>query len=108
MVIPYSNFFGNVEREYALQCVGPGWAILINHLYDVKPEDTVVEQVKEKFGGLRFYTSATTLEFAEQIEQAEAKSNHICEQCGAPGSFDNRFHWIKVLCNKHKKVRTTN
>jgi replicative DNA helicase Mcm len=39
-----------LTRKSALSCVGAGWSKLINNLYDAKPKDVVVIQVKEKYG----------------------------------------------------------
>ena len=47
-----------MNRQEALSSVGKGWARIINNLYDAKPKTTLVIQVKEKFGGLRFYVGS--------------------------------------------------
>jgi len=61
-----------------------------------------IDQVKEKFGTLRFYVSSATPEVYNYIEFAEAMSSKTCEVCGSPG-FSRTGGWIKVLCNKHSK-----
>ena len=62
-------------------------------------------QVKEKFGGLRFYMSRTTDEMREAIAQAERASFCVCDVCGEPG----RVHIISMLvatrCDEHAKQR---
>jgi hypothetical protein len=64
-------------------------------------------QVKEKFGGLRYYTAldgvddATAKAFFDLIEEAEAKSFHVCERCGEPGVLSRKGGqrgWLKTLC----------
>jgi hypothetical protein len=47
-----------------------------------------VLQVKEKFGGLRFYVSHQhrTDPILQRIEAAERESLRTCEVCGQPGS----------------------
>ena len=40
-------------RKEAKDSVGKGWHNCIDILFDAKPEETRVAQVKEKFGGLR-------------------------------------------------------
>lgn len=57
-------------------------------------------QVKEKFGGLRFYMTSATDEMWDLISEAEHKSYRICEVCGKKGRVRNRG-WLKALCNKH-------
>ncbi len=64
-----------------------------------------VQQVKEKFGELRFYMNSTTDEMEDLIQEYCEKSGHICENCGKPGS-PTESGWIKTLCkdcNKEKK-----
>lgn len=64
----------------------------------------VIEQVKEKFGTLRFYTDRGSPEVHNYISFAEAMTAVTCEECGAPGESRND-DWIKVLCDKHYKER---
>jgi hypothetical protein len=58
-----------------------------------------VEQVKEKFGGLRFYVSGADDFINGAIELAEDLSFTICEVCGNPGEA-NEEGWIKVRCQE--------
>jgi hypothetical protein len=60
----------------------------------------VAVQVKEKFGGLRFYVQAATDKHYNYISFAESMSYHTCEECGAPGT---RYTdgWHSTLCNIH-------
>lgn len=72
-----------------------------------------VLQVKEKFGGLRFYTSLPPIEVggSEEIVKAvrsligdaEAKSYKTCEVCGAPAERDEDNVWMRTVCELHKK-----
>jgi hypothetical protein len=62
----------------------------------------VIVQVKEKFGGLRFYTNGGTPEMHNYIHFAEMISRNMCEECGAPGKTRNG-RWIRTLCEKHHK-----
>ena len=43
----------------------------------------VAEQIKEKFGTLRFYAYGGDEKTAGMIEMAEALSGRMCEECGA-------------------------
>jgi hypothetical protein len=45
------------DLELALRSVGSGWGQIIRHIYAVMPANVRVEQVKEKYGGLRLYYS---------------------------------------------------
>ena len=61
-------------------------------------------QVKEKFGGLRFYmTSHGNPAIDDAISEAERKSYRTCEHCGLPGE-ERDGGWVKVLCDScHEK-----
>ena len=63
-----------------------------------------VNQVKEKFGGLRFYWSGGNDVIAGLVAFAEAMSMQICEICGDKGETDWKKPWVKTLCEKHKKA----
>jgi len=86
-----------------------GWGSLIAEL-EVKLKalspDYTVSQVKEKFGGLRYYAHPgeadpeTSERFYDLIREAEAKSYKTCECCGQPGRLARRGGggWYKTLC----------
>jgi len=56
-----------------------------------------VAQVKEKFGGLRFYIDGGTDAIYELIDAAETKSLRTCDQCGAEGERRGGG-WVRTLC----------
>jgi hypothetical protein len=64
-------------------------------------EQVVVEQIKEKFGGLRFYYSGGDEKIQGMVCMAEAWADHSCEECGAPGTSGGKG-WIKTLCPVHR------
>ena len=55
-------------------------------------------QVKEKFGGLRFYMTCGMDEISDLISEAEALSLKTCEECGKPGE-ERGGGWIHTLCD---------
>ena len=69
------------------------------------------EQVKEKFGTLRFYYSVDykDLEYSDSegwdniirslVSRAEMMSGYTCERCGERGKI-RPGGWIKTLCDK--------
>lgn len=63
---------------------------LVNQVY--------ANQIKEKYGTLRFYYSGGDEQVAGMVAVAEAMSSVICEGCGSPGS-KTRSGWIRVLCD---------
>jgi len=62
----------------------------------------VASQVKEKFGGLRFYVNGATDEHWAYIRFAESMSYKTCEVCGNPGK-PYTDGWHATLCETHAK-----
>jgi hypothetical protein len=59
-----------------------------------------VLQVKQTFGGLRFYTNLSSEAIRERINAAGLESVRTCQVCGQPGRL--REHgWIKIVCDEH-------
>lgn len=61
-----------------------------------------IQQVKEKFGGLRFYIATVDKRIQAWTDYAEAVSTRICEECGAPGE-QRHGGWVRTLCDKHEE-----
>lgn len=97
--------YGEYTLEEALASVGKGWAPLIERLFAAKPANVKVQQVKEKFGTLRFYTSPNPIGYENFIIGVERESATICEWCGKPGTIDNRYFWLLTLCTSCKRKR---
>ena len=99
--------------RYGGIAVGKGWFDLLNqacrliqsHL-DWKPEipQVVAEQVKEKFGGLRFYVQGGDDYTNGIVAMAEQMSFMLCEECGAPGERGGSG-WVSTLCETHRAER---
>ena len=90
---------------YGFEC-GDGWFDLIWDLCEkIEPivdKDFNVFQVKEKFGGLRFYTDGCSDEIFKLIHEAEMIAEATCENCGKPGK-SRKGGWIKTLCDECDK-----
>lgn len=94
--------------------VGDGWHDLIRDL-SVKLEKAILalpeaeresyyaQQVKEKFGGLRFYMSCQTDEMDVAIDEAEKRASKTCETCGKPGKLTGSG-WLRTSCEEHAKT----
>jgi hypothetical protein len=63
----------------------------------------IAVQIKEKFGGLRFYVQAATDKHYNYISFAESMSYRTCEECGAPGKTYTDG-WHKTLCDIHAEM----
>lgn len=66
---------------------------------DYKP--VVVQQVKEKFGTLRFYYTGGDDIIFGMVAYAEAISGMTCEVCGDRGTTDWKRSWVRTVCSKH-------
>lgn len=61
----------------------------------------IADQVKEKYGELRFYSHGGDL-FTEGVQESICiLSFKICEVCGNKGEMQDKA-WIKTVCEKHK------
>lgn len=88
--------------------VNDGWYDLIDTLcdrLDALNVDCTAVQVKEKFGGLRFYVDGIEHEDERRAYQAsgaitfaQEMSRNICEDCGDRGEM-RRGGWIRTLCD---------
>ena len=89
-------------------CVGNGWLGIIKSLIEDLIQlgwDKQICQVKEKFGGLRFYINSGSDEIYKKIFEAEIKSNEVCEKCGNHGELRNDIGWYLTLCENHYKEK---
>jgi hypothetical protein len=118
----YEAFVKSMEEKYPKMfsqpyggfAVGEGWwPILqalcsnIQHYLNWKNKESetvpqvVVEQIKEKFGGLRFYYQGGDNHIGGMVRMAEAWAEKSCETCGAAGTLGGKG-WIKTLCPTHR------
>ncbi len=96
---------------------GDGWYKIIDLLCSLLQWDIdhnghpqiEATQVKEKYGGLRFYTNGMDERQHGMISFAEHLSEHTCETCGSMEGVRQTTGWIVSLCPKcmaeYKKKR---
>ena len=97
---------------WGFEC-GDGWFPILNQLMgsiqshiDWKNKDSEVvpqvtlDQVKEKFGTLRFYYTGGDDYIRGLVSMAESMSSITCETCGKPGTRTSGG-WIKTACVEH-------
>lgn len=114
METKYPKMFS--ERYGGFAC-GPGWWPILDSLcaniqshIDWKSkqgkhiQQVTVAQIKEKFGGLRFYYDGGDDQVFGMVRMAESWADHTCEECGAPGKA-REGGWIKTLCDTHEAER---
>ena len=59
----------------------------------IAEQEVIATQVKEKFGGLRFYYDGGDDVVEGLVWMAQALSHHICEECGNPGT-PTKTGWV--------------
>jgi hypothetical protein len=104
----YPKLFSN-KQFWGFEC-GDGWYDILDnlcgaikeHTYD--SDEVYVDQIKEKFGRLRFYLSREDDVIHGMISMAEYMSAHTCEMCGAPGKTRD-VSWFVTLCDEHYQAR---
>jgi len=107
MVRP-NNYAGrDPYTMFGVEC-GEGWYDLLDKLMteieSVCPGGVCISQIKEKFGGLRFYVDGAPREVFDIIDKYEALSEKTCESCGGPGKQTDDG-WIVTLCEKCDEKR---
>jgi hypothetical protein len=60
-----------------------------------------VAQIKEKFGGLRFYYDGGDERIFGMVIMAESWAGRTCETCGNKGK-QRGGGWIRTLCDEHE------
>ena len=65
-------------------------------------QQVVADQVKEKYGTLRFYYSGGDDRIAGMVTMAESMSAVTCEFCGKPGKRNNSG-WLRTACEEHQE-----
>lgn len=97
-----------VNVEFLQGFVRAGWAPIIERLVtdlEALGWDGKVYQVKEKFGGLRFYIGDGSEEIYKRIDQASDESFKTCEVCGTTeGVTTEGRWWIETLCPSCRKA----
>jgi hypothetical protein len=100
-------------QKYGGFAVGEGWwpmleslcEIIQSHIKHHKDCPPIkIEQIKEKFGGLRFYYQGGDEFIHGSVWMAESMSHKLCEECGSPGERRNGG-WIRTLCSTHEQER---
>jgi hypothetical protein len=83
--------------------VDKGWYQLIKDLIDDLIKlgwNKEICQVKEKFGGLRFYINGGTTEIFNRISEAEELSFNTCEVTGNKGELRTDIGWYRTLSDE--------
>ena len=115
----YPKIMVNRDKDMTETCMcwgfecGDGWFQILNQLmgniqnhidWQNREKEVVrqvtLDQVKEKFGTLRFYYSGGDDTIRGMVSMAESMSSVTCEECGKPGTSTSGG-WIKTVCKEH-------
>jgi hypothetical protein len=101
---------------WGFEC-GDGWYNILNQLmgniqhhidWKNKKEEVVpqvtLDQVKEKFGTLRFYYTGGDDYISGLVSMAESMSGVTCEECSAPAETHGPG-WIRTICDPCEQQR---
>lgn len=89
---------------FGFEC-GDGWYHIIEkalHQLSMLDDETLILQVKEKYGTLRIYLSGFSDEAEKIVNDAENLSSYTCEKCGKVGKL-NTDGWYSVRCEECKE-----
>ena len=119
----YPKMMVNREKSMMETCMcwgfecGDGWFNILDQLmgniqhhidWKNKKEEVVVQvtldQVKEKFGTLRFYYTGGDDIIDGMVRMAESMSGVTCEECGNPGKRIGGG-WVTTVCEEHATAR---
>jgi hypothetical protein len=110
--VKYRHLFTNERRNpvamFGFEC-GDGWYKILeqlishidhylNHKYKGEQTDFEIVQIKEKFGGLRFYVHNADDVIHELIRFTENLSYRTCEYCGSNQNVMRSKGWIVTAC----------
>jgi hypothetical protein len=100
--------------HFGMEC-GDGWYDLLdellaklNYISNVSGVQVVADQIKEKFGTLRFYYSTVAKNdldlnvivckiIDDIVDRAEKCSGYVCEKTGKTGVLCSRGGWLKTV-----------
>lgn len=104
-----NGWTGNKILSSDYFAISSGWNQLVKDLIGDLIElgwNKEVCQVKEKFGGLRFYINESSEEVFRRIREAEEKSYTVCEVTGEPGKLRNDIGWWRTLSDEeYSKIK---
>jgi hypothetical protein len=123
--IEYETFSKRMEEKfpklfankYGGFACGKGWWPLLEELchtiqshIDWKEKQgnpipqVAIEQIKEKFGTLRFYYQGGDDYISGAVSLAENLTDQLCEDCGGLGKRRSGG-WVRTLCDVHEAER---
>jgi hypothetical protein len=88
-----------------------GWKKLLTEFFEELdklelPEGFMIDQIKEKWGGLRIYTNIWNESINKLITKYERIADVTCENCGHDNAkLRKSNNWLVTLCDKCQEAR---
>lgn len=114
LIEKHPKLFENVGQQgscmnFGIEC-GPGWESIIRSVCEsLDGRDVRFDQIKEKWGALRIYFTASAEDgkyAAGVVRMAENMSRKNCERCGAAGEIRG-VGWLVCLCQSCNEKKGT-
>jgi hypothetical protein len=112
------KWMGNLQRWMRVKkakTANSKWQKMVEWIYEKAPKggrppiSIKISQIKEKFGGLRFYYYGGDKYIDGLTSFAESLSYKICEQCGTTINVGSTQGWMCVVCEdcykKHDRMQ---
>lgn len=114
LITIYPDLFNELHNKSCISLFGieceDGWFELLKdciaELKEICEKEGInikANQIKEKYGTLRFYVSEENDAIAKAIMKAEKRSAKTCENCGKEGELKNRGYWLYTQCAECEK-----
>ena len=86
--------------------IGDGWLLIVDKAlslikWDIehnKMPPVQINQIKEKFGGLRIYFDGGDDRTSGIIGMASSMANDTCEKCGSTNEIGLTTGWVSTIC----------
>lgn len=100
--LPYTTLLlEKCERRFYRFCNSVIWKRGFPLYESYTPPAVTVEQIKEKFGSLRFYYNGGNDQIAGMVAFAEHLCGETCQETGKPGSLYVKSGWYQCLNHKY-------
>lgn len=112
-LLPRNRFTDKVQEDYdyswtELDCLDEGWRKAFGEMILEEIRDDLIkegllntyriDQIKEKYGELRWYTRGGSKNEPDIVNKYTILSRNICGHCGQPDSGITKGGWIYPIC----------
>ncbi|WP_394537687.1 hypothetical protein PRJ39_16490 [Lysobacter enzymogenes] len=88
-------------RQHIEVHCGKGWLPLVDKAFDRLPPGLTIACAFQKYGRLKFDTTARDEAYDEYLSDIADESAAMCEVCGEAASEQIVDGWVTTLCDPH-------